>query len=77
MYFADRYLDVGWGCHEPSVVVSASNNRRWSRIKTQPAMVIAYIIGDGSLINPLEQMCLEQASEIGDEDYSGYTRRRA
>jgi hypothetical protein len=45
--------------------------------KTQPAMVIAYIIGDGSLVDSLEQMCLEQASEIGDEESGGYTRRRA
>jgi hypothetical protein len=35
-------------------------------------MVIALIIGDGSLVDSLEQMCLEQASEIGDEEYSGY-----
>jgi hypothetical protein len=50
--------------------------------KTQPAMVIAYvirrwIIGDGSSVDSLKQMCLEQACEIGDEGYSGYTRRRA
>jgi len=35
--------------------------------KTQPAIVIAYIIGDGSLVDSLEQMGLEQASEIGDK----------
>jgi len=28
-------------------------------------------------VDPLEQICLEQASEIGDEKYSGYERRRA
>jgi hypothetical protein len=37
-------------------------------------MVIAYIIGDGSLVDPLEQMCLEQASEIGDEEYIAGTQ---
>ena len=45
--------------------------------KTQPAMVIAYIIGDGSLVDSLEQMCLEQVSETGDEEYSGYKIRRS
>lgn len=45
--------------------------------KAPPAMVVAYIIGDGSLVDSLEQMCLEQASEIGDEEDSGYTRRTA
>jgi hypothetical protein len=44
--------------------------------KIQSAMVIAYIIGDGSLVDSLDQMCLEQASEIGDEEYSGYKTRR-
>jgi hypothetical protein len=28
-------------------------------------------------VDTLEQICLEQASEIGDEEYSGYERRRA
>jgi hypothetical protein len=56
------------------VAVSASYNRRWSHVKTEPAMVIAYIIGDGSLVDPLEQMCLEQASEIGDEEYIAGTQ---
>jgi hypothetical protein len=37
-------------------------------------MVIAYIIGDGSLVDSLEQMCLEQASEIGDGDYIAGTQ---
>jgi hypothetical protein len=28
-------------------------------------------------VDTLEQICLEQASEIGDEEYSGNERRRA
>jgi hypothetical protein len=44
--------------------------------KTQSAMVVAYIISDGPLVDSSEQMCSEQASEIGDGEYSGYTRRR-
>jgi hypothetical protein len=43
-------------------VAVARYSQQWS---------LSMSIGDGSFVDSLEQICLEEASEIGDGEYSG------